>query len=237
MANLPNLFRLQEIDSRLAALQKLRQRIAADPDLAERQKAWQTSGALLKEAEAEQHNHATKQRRLELELKTCQEHLAVEERKLYNGSVSSSRELEKIQQKVAEYSKQRSALEDELLQSMEGEEQQADKVKRLLKIQAETAREMELLKQKNAQQLLEITMEEQDLTEEAERVSATLPGEWLERYRRIAKSHQGVGIAKVKSNSCGACHISLSESMLQKVKRAEDTLLFCESCGRILYYA
>ncbi|TCL61538.1 putative nucleic acid-binding Zn-ribbon protein [Hydrogenispora ethanolica] len=237
MVNLPHLYRLQEIEGRLLALQKLRLRIAEDPELKERQKAWQNSDQLLKESEAERQRLQTNQRRLELELKTCQEHLAAEERKLYGGGVSSARELEQLQQKAAEYAKKRAALEDDLLQLMEGEEQLSAKLSQLTAIRDETVGVLEQLKQEHARQLLEVTIEEQDLTEEAEQVAAKLPKDWLERYRRIAKSHHGIGMAKVKSNSCGACHISLSESMLQNVKRAEDTLLFCESCGRILYYA
>jgi predicted nucleic acid-binding Zn-ribbon protein len=42
-------------------------------------------------------------------------------------------------------------------------------------------------------------------------------------------------VAEVVEGRCTACHMVLRPQYFQDVKRTE-TLLFCESCQRILYY-
>lgn len=236
MANLPNLFRLQEIESRRLTLRKKRQQLDEDPDVKRRSEQIKGVAEQLKMAQTKRQSALAKQRQLELDLQSGQERLKAENNKLYSGSITNSRELEQIQQKVSEYAKKCSQTEEELLQFMEHDEQAAGEIAGLTKVLAGLEQELAQAKQHQAGLILEITMEEQELEDDEALVITAIPADWLERFRRIAKSHNGVGIAKVKTDSCGACHISLSESMLQKVKRGEDTLLYCENCGRILFY-
>ncbi len=236
MANLPNLFRLQEIESRRLTLRKKRQQLDEDPEVKSRSAQIKNIAEQLKTAQTKRQSALAKQRQLELDLQSGQERLKSENNKLYSGSVTNSRELEQIQQKVSEYTKKCSQIEEELLQFMENDEQAAGEIAGLTRVLTGLEQELIQAKQHQTGQILEITMEEQELEDEEASVITAIPAEWLERFRRIAKSHNGVGIAKVKTNSCGACHISLSESMLQKVKRGEDILLYCENCGRILFY-
>jgi predicted nucleic acid-binding Zn-ribbon protein len=54
-------------------------------------------------------------------------------------------------------------------------------------------------------------------------------------YDRIRKGRAGVGITEVTGGRCGRCNIVLRPQFLQDLKRGE-TIMTCESCGRILYY-
>jgi len=53
-------------------------------------------------------------------------------------------------------------------------------------------------------------------------------------YERIRKKH-GVAVAEVSDGRCTACQILLRPQFFQDLKNG-DALMFCESCGRILYY-
>ena len=55
------------------------------------------------------------------------------------------------------------------------------------------------------------------------------------QYERVRKSRKGVAMAEVVEGRCTACHMVLRPQYFQDVKRTE-TILFCESCQRILYY-
>ncbi|MGE5583447.1 MAG: zinc ribbon domain-containing protein [Bacillota bacterium] len=236
MAYLPILFRIQEIESKLLSLQRTREKVRDNTNLPALTALQKEITAALAGLEAEIKKNHNLQRQYDLELRTCQDRLKAEDGKLYNGSVVSSRGLEQVQQKAAEYRKNIEKLEDQLLVLMEQDEkflqQRTDLQKRLQACEREVAAAGEEIRQR----LAEIACEESGLKQESSELQLQVPPEWLERYRKIAGTHQGVGIARVKSDSCGACHISFSDSLLQKVKRGEDALTYCENCGRIIYY-
>jgi hypothetical protein len=72
----------------------------------------------------------------------------------------------------------------------------------------------------------------------AERTAAAakLPPSRMAAYNRIKKKwHGGAAIAEVVAGRCTACQIVLRPQYIQDLKKGEE-LLFCESCGRFLYY-
>ena len=70
--------------------------------------------------------------------------------------------------------------------------------------------------------------------ERAEAV-AKLPPATLLSYERIRKKWNGMAIAEAVAGRCTACQIVLRPQYMQDLKRG-DQLMFCESCGRFLYY-
>jgi hypothetical protein len=64
---------------------------------------------------------------------------------------------------------------------------------------------------------------------------AKLPAATLKAYERIRKKWQGVAIAEAAEGRCSACQIVLRPQYVQDLKKG-DQLMFCESCGRFLYY-
>lgn len=53
-------------------------------------------------------------------------------------------------------------------------------------------------------------------------------------YERVRKKY-GSAVAEGTDGSCSACRIALRPQFFQDLKRG-DQVMFCESCGRILYY-
>lgn len=236
MAYLPILYRIQEIESRLQTLRKAEEQARGNPELIALEAVFGDTVNQINQKEKDLKTVRGSQRQLELELKSCQEHLKVEEGKLYSGFTSSSRELESIQHKATEYYKSKEKLEDELLKLLEEEESLTGQIQEHRRNLENMEKQRGIILLEVDRKLREIAMEVQDLDQELSGLLEKPPAEWLERYRKIAKSHNGIGIAKIKSDSCGACHVGLSDSLYQKVKRGDDQLVFCESCGRILYF-
>jgi predicted nucleic acid-binding Zn-ribbon protein len=236
MAYLPVLFQIQTIESRLLALKKDEGLARNDPKIVQAEAALKEMGSLGAELESKRHAIQSSNRKLELELKACQEHIAVEEKKLYGGSVTNSRELGQIEQKVVEYKHTASKLEDEILQLMEHDDGLGARISALQKKKASCEQELAALKTASSQKLREISIEVMGLESELSELTPQVREEWLARFHKIAGAHNGIGIAQVKSGNCGACHVSLSDMMLQKVKRGDDVIICCENCGRILYY-
>lgn len=236
MAILPLLHRVQEIESRMTMLMLSLKKLDENPNLTTLQLLQTQLKQTGHDAEADLRQLKAGQKKLDLDLKSCQERLRFEENKLYNGSIVQPRELEQLQQKVNEYQAMCSKLEEQLLQLMEQDEVLSGELIKVREREGVVALKLVQLQQELQQQALEINFEKEQLQLELLDLLPQIPADWLEKYRRIAKAHRGVGIAKLKQNSCGACHVSLSESQLQQVKRGEDKLNFCENCGRILYY-
>lgn len=236
MAFLPILFKIQEIETALNQLIQRENAAKQDQNYIALKMLGQNLEAAIKNLEQELTQSQSLQFKTDLELKNCLEHMADEEQKLYSGKISSPRELEQIQQKVLEYQKAKDKLEEELLNLMDSIEKKTAELKELTDRYDKCTQEIQVVKKGISQKLLEIKMDKTDLEDELKTLVVQIAPDWLERYRRIAKSHRGVGIVKVKQKSCGGCHVSLSESLLQKIKQGEDRLNFCENCGRILYY-
>ena len=64
---------------------------------------------------------------------------------------------------------------------------------------------------------------------------AALPKPVLAAYERIRKKWSGVVLAEAAGGRCTACQITIRPQFFQDLKKA-DSMMFCESCGRILFY-
>jgi uncharacterized protein len=74
------------------------------------------------------------------------------------------------------------------------------------------------------------------LHEERKKLVATMPRTAILAYDRIRKKwHGGAVVAEAIGGRCSACQILLRPQYLQDLKKGTD-VMFCESCGRILYY-
>jgi hypothetical protein len=74
------------------------------------------------------------------------------------------------------------------------------------------------------------------LREERAQAAAKLPPATLLAYARISKKWRGgLVIAEAVGSRCTACQIILRPQYMQDLKRG-DELMFCESCGRFVYY-
>lgn len=64
---------------------------------------------------------------------------------------------------------------------------------------------------------------------------AELKPQLVTAYDRIRKKSGGIAVAEATEGRCSACQITLRQQFMQDLRRSED-VMFCESCGRILYY-
>lgn len=71
-------------------------------------------------------------------------------------------------------------------------------------------------------------------TTELEKLATEVDGELMKRYLR-AKQHNGANpVVPVRDSKCSGCNMSLPTAALKRI-RAEDGIVECENCGRILY--
>jgi predicted nucleic acid-binding Zn-ribbon protein len=72
------------------------------------------------------------------------------------------------------------------------------------------------------------------LSKRAALVAAVTPSVYAD-YESLRRTRKGHAVAEAVEGLCNACHMTIRLQFLQDLRRG-DRVMFCESCGRILYY-
>jgi predicted nucleic acid-binding Zn-ribbon protein len=75
----------------------------------------------------------------------------------------------------------------------------------------------------------------EQLRSERKKLVAGLKPQLYSSYERIRKKWHGHAVAEASDGRCSACQIVLRPQFFQDLRNSGE-LLFCESCGRILFY-
>ncbi len=236
MAYLPILYQIQETEKKYRSFEKRIKELPTQTNKNSLELLKSDLEALLETVKDRRKTISNRQKSLDLDVASCIAKLTKEEEKLYQGFGHNPRELEKIQQKVSEYRKQKEKLEEEVLKLMEADETSDAEEQSLTNRYAQTEEELWLVQQEIQDQIMELQFLKEEARMELLDLARQIPREWLDKYRKLGKKHQGIALARVVNQTCGVCHITLSDASLSAVKRGEDKLFYCENCGRILYY-
>jgi hypothetical protein len=124
-------------------------------------------------------------------------------------------------------------LEMEILECLERVDQQQMAIQTLKQELARTKTELEKARGEVAAEEPGLTVQAEDLSSRLNEAERELPGEILERYRRLVKNHGADALAVLESRSCSACFTKLSPQDVVNVNTGK--FVFCRACGRLLY--
>ena len=231
MNPIAELYSLQEIDT---AWEKIRQRIL------QLQKFSGGSAQLLKAreqakvAETELNNTRRIQSEAEAEANSLAERIRESEGLLMGGQVRNPKELEALQSSVESMQRHKSALDDRGVEAMV----KADELGTKFTVQSEALAGMEsewAAKQKAIEdELVRRKKEYVYLKNVREQALKTISTKFLDQYEYLRGRKNGISVAKLEEDSCGACHMQLPVGVVGNVRRSAD-LVLCTACGRILY--
>ncbi len=74
-----------------------------------------------------------------------------------------------------------------------------------------------------------------DLNAERGALVGEIPASIYTSYERIRAKRGGLAVADATEGRCSACHLSLRPQFFQELRSGQG-VMFCESCGRILFY-
>ena len=151
------------------------------------------------------------------------------------NTATSFRDQEAMAIEQAQVDRRRSELDDEQLELMEAMEP----------IEAElqvVGRELEVVELELAAARERLALAADELEAELANVAgrrapivASLPSDLLAEYERLAARLGGVAVARIVQGRCAGCHLALSATELDRIRRAPAGAVFhCEQCGRIL---
>lgn len=156
-----------------------------------------------------------------------------EQAKLLSGEVTHPKELQNISRELASLTKQREALDADILAHMEKREaaqHQSDKVQAA--IQGGRAKEAQMVadfQHKGADLLAEI----EALKKERDALAAKLPADLRSTYARLLESKHGMAVGVLEGRTCSACRIELPGERLHALQNGPE-IAECPSCHRLL---
>ncbi|MEZ4512849.1 MAG: hypothetical protein R3C62_13340 [Chloroflexota bacterium] len=229
MSQIQQLYRLQQIDTEI---RQKKQR------LAEVLRAQKETEALLAAREREKTAVSTLKKwqgthsNLNLELGSLNSKAKSAENRLYSGNVKNPKELTDLQDQIAAMGRQRSGLEEQMLEAMimvEDAEAEAQA--------ATTARSSEEAQWQQAQ--ADYKEEQNTLALRLHHLLGARPKQveqidpkLLQDYERIGQRNGGEAVALLKLNMCQGCRITVSANKVKEV--VEGKVTHCGGCGRIL---
>ena len=231
MVNVRQLYTLQELDLELerkqAELARLQAELGETRELLEARQLVQREERSLTQSEGER-------KVLELELGGVEEKRSSIERRLYEGSVRSPKELMGMHEEQAFIERRKRELEDRTLEVMMTTESQQSRYQKLqLELRSEETR-WQVEQQRLHESMARIQTELRELATQREGVKPTIDPALLSRYEALRPVKQGVAVAKAERGLCQGCRINIPSSDLQKAKIGREVVL-CNSCGRLLF--
>ena len=175
----------------------------------------------------------TEQQDMELESRSLTERIRESEKNLMSGELNNPRELEALQSSIDSMKSLRTDLEDKSVERLV----MVDTLQGTLQQKQETLAEYEQVWTERKTALdTESDQRKREyvyLKKAREKVSEHLSADNLELYEHLRRRKNGVAVAKLEDEMCGACHTAVAIGILNNV-RYSDELLNCPSCGRIL---
>ena len=232
LPSIASLLQLQERDQRLRSLTKdlkdvplLQQR--AKLQLADDQAATEAALNAMREVEVKMKN-------LDLDIQTRQNTIKRLEEQKFNTRKND--EFVALGNEVIRYQKEVHDLEDKQIDLMEQLEAAKEVHKAAAdKLAATTARvneEIQQLEERGGNLKERIA----EIKADRDGLAVNVDADALSVYDRLMKSKGNAAIVVAENGICGGCHMKLVTATLTEL-RANDHIVHCEQCGRILYFA
>ncbi len=149
-------------------------------------------------------------------------------------TVIAPREAEALQHEMANFGEKISLLEDESLAALERSEELDATLTRLGAEIVVATVDVDAAGRTLAEVLDRVRSALSAATERRAATAAGIDGQWVAQYERRRTARGGVAIASLVRATCGGCHIDLSTSEVEAVKREEPTQRECPNCARWL---
>lgn len=236
MRGMDRLLELQELDTTIDRLEHRRQQLEEGGELTAVRSDMEDAESRLGEIRLALDALGVEQRRLENEIDSMDRKAAADEKRLYDGSIANTKELEALQHEIANIKERKTRAEDELLERMERREDLETRA-------AEAAKDLDGVRAKveevggdAVRELGEIAEGLADARTAREGLAPEIDEELLELYEDLRRQKKGVGAAAIVDGVCQACHEKLSALELDHLKHTEGVKR-CEYCRRIVIFA
>jgi len=228
-----NLYRLQKLDTQIDRVEKRLNEI--DQALSDDRRVKKAQLVLNKAQDAAQIAKA-ELKKIEDQVGDTRLKRKTSQASLFSGKIKNPKDLQDLQMESEALARYIEKLEDQQLEAMIASESADETLenaeKALLQAKGTAAEE-------NAALMGEKTALEEDLNKARREKSAALQSVSetnLALYEKLRKTKRGTAVTSITDNGCSVCGQALPPANIQAVRTASE-LVFCPSCGRILFSA
>jgi uncharacterized protein len=226
-----HLYRLQQIDTQISQVETS---IAGLDQLLSGDETVFQAKAEVEETAKKLHLAQQNLKKAEFHVQEQQQKVALSEASLYSGKLRNPKEMQDQQKEIISLKKHLAVLEDRQLEAMMAleENETSDTAARAALNQAQAS-----FAEKSAGWLGAREQQQRVLdrlrAERGAALSLIVP-ESLRAYEALRLRKSGVAVTTVKDGACSVCGAEIRPSEVQAA-RASHNIVFCTSCGRILY--
>jgi uncharacterized protein len=229
------LLKVQDLD---VTLTQLHHRLATHPLRAEQAGARAELAEISHrrdEAAGRQHELDRELRKLSDEVAVIEDKRAKNEAKLYDGSVTATKELLALQDEGKSLLDRQRRIEDGELELMERLEEVGAEVAGFTAEVTELEERISAIDRSLSEATAGLEAEiEQAVRARAEAV-APVGADLLARYKSLGPEFDGAPLARFVSGRCDGCHMQLSAMAVDRLNKTPgDQPVTCEECGRLL---
>jgi hypothetical protein len=229
------LLELQAVDT---AIGQLDHRVKILPEhalLAERQTRRQALGQELVAADTALSDATAAQTKAEADLAPVRERLARDERTVDGGTLTDPKTIRSMIDEITHLKTRISNLEDEELELMEAVEAAQAERARIMAARTAIEDEMRALIAKRDAAVGDLQADLADRRSVRVSLLTEIPGPLVDAYEKVRSRSSGVGAAALQGRRCSGCGLEANPSDYEKyLAAAEDEVLRCEECDRIL---
>jgi predicted nucleic acid-binding Zn-ribbon protein len=189
----------------------------------------------VEEVESRRHDVERQVKRLADEVALIDDKRAQIDAKLYDGSVTATKDLLALQDEAKMLLDRKTSLEDDELELLETMEQLDAELAPSVAKRAELADQRD--EREAALTVATAELEAELAATEAERGAAAsrVPADLLTHYDRLRSDFGGVAVARLVGSTCDGCHMTLSAVAIDQLKKQpDDAVVTCDDCGRLL---
>lgn len=151
-----------------------------------------------------------------------------------DAGAGTSKSLQGLQHELGSLARRQAVLEDEELEVMERAEVAQAQAQEAARVRDEHGAQLAQLRAARDEKLAVVSAERETVASGRDAIVGELSPELVALYERI-RAQRGTGAAALVQRRCGGCRLEMNAVERGRVKAAaEDEVLRCEECGRIL---
>ncbi len=226
---------VQEFDTTLDQLHHRHRHHPLRSKLTELQAQLVQRTAELDVVSAERNGVESQRKRIDDEVASVRARRADNEKRLYDGSVTATKDLLALQEESKHLGERQSGMEDDELELMEQLEEIQARVDAAAAACEQTEQSITATNTELAIALEDVDAQLVENSSARAEAITSVPSELLARYEQLRADMGGIAVARLVANSCSGCNLSLSAVEADRMKHLpDDAVVTCDSCGRIL---
>jgi hypothetical protein len=227
------LYQLQTLDSEVDKINRQLAEIAAQLGESAALKQAKSKAEAMEKA---LHQAQAAMQNLNLETRSLADKIAQQEKTLYHGKALSPKEAANLQDEIASLKRRHSQREELLLEAMVGVEEAERQLEQARAELAATQAQWQAEQAGLTQQQSSLKVRAAELREQRPVMVRAIDADDLDDYEDLRPKKAGRAVAAIKDGICQGCGVAASSSRIQHA-RAGAELVYCGTCGRILYVA